>query len=151
MEFSLIRTSKGDEGVTGFLQGGGLNLSTIECPDLGNQHNISCISVGRYPLVYRFSPKQNCKRWHIEGAIRADGKPAEDTMFHGANFAGNVAKGFKAELEGCIAPGLTIGKALPVGFKKKQLCVLDSRVALAKLEAVLAKEKGPHFLTIGWL
>ena len=64
---------------------------SIELPYRQNQHNISCIPEGRYPLRKRFSEKLG---WHFEVA---DVPGRDMILIHPANDA-------LLELKGCIAP-----------------------------------------------
>lgn len=68
---------------------------TIELPDLGNQHGISCIPEGRYECVKHHSE-------HLGDVLMLLNVPHRDMIYiHKANDA-------LKELKGCIAPVMTI-------------------------------------------
>lgn len=58
----------------------------------------------------------------------------DDIEIHSANYAGDVAKGLRCQLLGCIAPGLAIGQLAG------QRAVLQSKEALMALETALNHE-----------
>jgi hypothetical protein len=137
----LTRTETSDEGTFGtLLTDSGFTCRTGELPwrdlngdgvsDLG----ASCIPPGKYLCIWRDSPKFGpC--YHVE-----DVPGRTKILIHSANFMGDKSKGFRCQLEGCIAPGLAV-KVL-----NGQKGVSSSREALSRLESDLGLE--PFELTI---
>jgi hypothetical protein len=91
MELELIRTCY-PTGTNGQLyHGGKLICYTIELPWKDNHTGVSCIPVGKYELVKRYSLKLH---WHLE---LMDVPGRQFILIHPANNA-------LVELKGCIAP-----------------------------------------------
>lgn len=127
---TLHRGQSTDEGTFGKLTtaDGNLVLRSLELPwrdlngdGLGDPRK-SCVTPGTYECIWHQSPRfgwcyllQNVKgRSHI--------------LIHPANFAGDVDKGWRSELLGCIALGLSVGTLAYKG--KKQAALLSSRQAV---------------------
>lgn len=68
-------------------------FKTLELPWLQNQHGISCVPEGEYPLVREYSPKFNCKLLELKEV-----PDRTESKIHPANYT--------SQLRGCIAPGL---------------------------------------------
>lgn len=119
----LTRVSKSDEGVFGELvTDTGYYCATGELPWQDNATGKSCIPSGVYRCTWRASPKHGMC-YHVE-----DVPGRTDIQIHAANWMGDVARGKRCQLLGCIAPG----KA--VGLLEGQKAVLGSRDALKALE-----------------
>jgi hypothetical protein len=69
---------------------------SIELPDKGNQHNISCILEGIYDVVKYDSPKKG----KVFLLLNVPGRSAVEIHI------GNYAAGKKVDTQGCILPGL---------------------------------------------
>ena len=69
---------------------------SIELPDKGNQHNISCILEGIYDVIKYDSPKKG----KIFLLLNVPGRSAVEMHI------GNYAAGKKIDTQGCILPGL---------------------------------------------
>lgn len=71
-------------------------LVAIELPDLGNQHDISCIPEGVYECTKYQRPDN--KKWTY---LLKDVKGREGILIH----SGNYAAGARKDTLGCILPG----------------------------------------------
>lgn len=132
---TLTRPSPGgndDEGTFGnWLSDSGFKCFTIELPWRNNASDISCIPPGTYTCHWINSPKHG---WCFE-VMAVPGRTMCE--IHSANMAGDVSKGLVSQLEGCIAPGLSISEfpagVVPAG-DVAQNGVTDSKAALNMLE-----------------
>lgn len=115
---TYILTRQPDQSVQtlGMLDIDGKLFPTVELPWKDNQHGISCIPVGTYKIIRRYSEQ-------IKSHFLIENVPDRDLcLIHAANFS--------RELKGCIAPG--IGKHTDIdhdGLKD----VVSSKVALMQL------------------
>lgn len=117
----LNRTSFGADGVFGVISVREIPIClTCENPWLDNQRNVSCIPPG----VYQCVPHSGQKYKHVWRLEDVPGRSA--ILIH----AGNTIK----DTQGCILPGLTLGKHLGLP------AVLQSAVALNRLREALADE-----------
>lgn len=72
---------------------------TIELPWRDNHADLSCIPLGSYLCEYAESPKfHQC--YHLR---EVPGRT--DILIHPGNWGGDVSKGFRASVKGCIALG----------------------------------------------
>jgi hypothetical protein len=159
----LTRLESDDEGTRGRLDvlhelTGEVVFScvTLELPWRKNKRDRSCAPAGSYLFKGRAdSPKHPgfvYEEWDDPAtAEREDVKDRDNTQIHAANLAGDVDKGFVAQLLGCIAPGISFVKfrkgVKPAG-DKDQIGVSASGSALKQLVAALNKET--FHLTIKW-
>lgn len=67
----------------------------IELPDLGNQHNVSCIPEGAYDVI----KENNTERGNYFRVLNVTGR--DGILIH----KGNYAAGKHVDTEGCILPG----------------------------------------------
>lgn len=127
MQATLIRTHSGDEGTFGVLAiaGSPRVLYTVEPPWVDNAQNRSCIPCGTYPCEWTRSPSRG---WLYQ---LADVPGRTAVQLHVGNFAGG--EGHLSNSQGCILPGLKLGKL------SGQAAVLSSREALAYLHAYCQK------------
>jgi hypothetical protein len=104
-------------------------LYTMELPWRDNKSNISCIPVGEYiaGMIYSDHFKKKVyllgntgKRWGV--------------CIHAATYAGDVSKGYRNHLAGCIALGERIG------VMDGQKCLLLSRPAIRRFEELTKGE-----------
>ena len=94
---------------------------TVERPWMDNQPKISCIPTGTYTVAPHNGDKYK-DVWEIQGV------PGRDAiLFHPANYAG--------QLEGCIAPGLSMGYIAIEGALHKG--VTGSRLAIGEMKKIL--------------
>ncbi len=140
MKLDLLRTVSSDAGTFGNLSGMGLSMPiyTGEEPWRDNKPNESCIPDGTYQCAWTLSPRLGKFTYEV---LNVPGRSG--IRIHSANFVGDVSKGFKKELSGCIALGLSIGPL------ENQQAVLASRDAIAKFNEVMAGK--PFELTISYL
>ena len=96
----------------------------IELPWRDNQNGISCIATGNYTAKLAWSDHFGRDLYHLQ-----DANARHAIEIHNANFAGDVTKGWKSQLHGCCAPGLSVGE-LDRGDGVMQKAVLRSVEAL---------------------
>lgn len=116
----LLRTQTSDQGTKGVLITDGFMCKTLELPWRDNQRSISCIPEGEYNVVIRQSPRYGSVYWITEVPNRSW------ILIHAGNWAGDVEKGFKTHVNGCVLLGKNHG------FLAEQLAVLSSRVTVRK-------------------
>jgi len=124
----LIRTSTSDHGTEGILLTEGLICHTLEPPWRDNQRSISCIPVGEYDVVLRYSQKYK----HVYWVTEVDGRSW--ILIHSGNFGGDTSKGFKTHTNGCIL----LGKSK--GYIGDQRAILNSRITIRKFMNVMGNE-----------
>jgi len=121
----LLRTQTSDQGTKGVLITDGFMCKTLELPWRDNQRSISCIPEGEYDVVIRQSPKYGSVYWITKVPDRSW------ILIHAGNWAGDVDKGFKSHVNGCVLLGQNHG------FLAEQLAVLNSRVTVRKFRNVM--------------
>jgi hypothetical protein len=129
---TLNRLECSNEGTFGMMTlDDGTVFHSLELPWRDNQCGKSCIPHGTYTVNWRYSPKHgDC--YHVDGVAGRS-----DVEIHAANWAGDVAMGYKCQLLGCIALGMSVGDL------EGQKAVLTSRMAVLKFNAALG---GDSFL-----
>lgn len=115
---NLFRLRRSDQGTEGILVSGSFECKTLELPWRENQKQISCIPPGIYNVDIRVSNKYGRVYWVREVPNRTY------ILIHSGNFAGDVSKGYKSHVMGCILLGKDIG------FLGGQLAVLNSRITV---------------------
>lgn len=123
----LIRTEMGAFGTFGRMEIAGETFVTGELPAKDNAAMISSIPAGVYRC--RRTMSNRFKRMLYE-VLNVPGRTG--IRFHSANHMGDVARGLKCELNGCIALGTT--KAIVNG----QMGIGGSRVAMDRFDELLA-------------
>jgi hypothetical protein len=117
---NLIREFSNDYGTFGHIEIDGHIWATGELPWRDNKNGISCIPTGTYKVAWLKSPT---KGWcyHILNVQGRDG-----ILIHKGNYCGDINKGYKSDIKGCILLGL--------GFKtvRDQTVVADSAAAIKK-------------------
>ena len=97
---------------------------SIELPDRNNERNYSRIPAGKYRCVWHRSPRFG---WVY---LVTDVQGRSHILTHSANWAGDSRKGYRCDLNGCIALGMrhmtlyALALALPV---RSDLVVATSR------------------------
>jgi len=119
----LTRDPSTDEGTFGTLVFEGTTLHTVELPWRDNRTGVSCIPPGVYRVETVTSPRYG----RVYGVRDVPGR--SNILIHSANLGGDVAKGYRSELQGCIAPCMAFGQL------HGQMAGLESRAALAELMA----------------
>lgn len=123
MSVILTRNQTSDEGTFGSLFIGTEKFFTIELPWRDNHPNLSCIPAGTYNCRWRSSrSKGMC--YHVE-----DVPGRSEILIHPANLGGDITKGFKSDLEGCIGLGMLTGFISVIGGKQRG--VLNSKMAIS--------------------
>jgi hypothetical protein len=125
----LTRDGSSDDGTFGtFLSDSGFTCRTGELPWRDNAPEVSCIPPGVYNVTFRMSSKHGLC-YHVENVPGRSG-----VEIHAANFCGAADRGKKCQLEGCLAPGLSVGQL------EGQKAILESRQALLALQDEFAEE-----------
>lgn len=132
----LTRLESGDQGTFGELvTDGGLRAFTGELPWRDNRSNVSCVPTGSYLVVFNFSPAFRRQLYLLTGTGHRTG-----IRVHAANLMGDVEKGFRSQLYGCVALGRKLGTFLG------QRAVLVSEPAVRELHEDMGR--GPFTLEI---
>ena len=119
----LLRLEKGEQGTFGVLRlDGTVFCVTLEPPDRGNQHNVSCIPDGAFSCRKVESPRFGTTYQVMEVPDK------EHILFH----AGNLA----TDTQGCILLGRNYGRL------EGERGVLQSSLAFRDFMAELAGEPG---------
>jgi hypothetical protein len=125
---TLERDESTDEGTFGVLRLDGQVLRTTELPWRENRAGVSCIPPG----VYRCELVNSPRFGRVYGVRDVAGR--QNILIHAANFGGDKAQGWHTELQGCIAPAMSVGVLKnPNGVA--QLAGLQSKAALAEFMA----------------
>jgi len=116
----IKRIEEGSQGTFGYLAVPqvGFSCFTAELPWLDNARNKSCIPKGTYILEPFDSPDHP----NVYKVKDVPGRGA--ILIHVGNYAGDKAKGYKTDSDGCIL----LGKSL--GYLGRQRAVISSRVAI---------------------
>lgn len=122
LTLTLTRTETSDEGTFGLLEGEALRMQTGELPWRNNIRSHSCVPVGTYRCQPHVSPRLGKCFWVKDVPGRSE------ILIHVANYMGDVDKGWRSQLEGCIAIGFGHSEN-----SSGQDMVTDSRHALEKL------------------
>ena len=120
---SLRRFASSDQGTFGRIRCNGLVLFTLELPWRNNARNISCIPTGFYIVRWTFSPRYQRFMYLIGDVPDRDG-----CRMHSANYAGDPAKGYHSQLNGCVALGEKYG------IMGGQKAIMVSRPAIRRFE-----------------
>lgn len=123
-EAVLQRLESGDQGTFGQLIAGGLALFSGELPWRNNAPSISCVPAGTYQCVFTNSPRFSRCLYLVDSVPARAG-----IRVHPANLMGDSSKGFKCQLNGCIALGERLG------WMEGQKAVLLSAPAVRRLES----------------
>ena len=127
MLFTLTRTETSDQGTFGTISGEGQILHTAELPWRQNLSKISCIPPGSYICRPYSSPR-------FPNAYEVRNVPGRSAiLIHSGNYAGDTAKGYRSDVEGCILLGL--GR----GMLNGQEVVISSRDALSRFRALVGQ------------
>lgn len=104
MKCILSRLPSTDEGTFGILVCDYHAWWTAELPWKNNEQKISCIPQGEYKCIVRHSPKFGKVYWLQNVEDRSY------ILIHSGNYSGDISKGYKSHVEGCILLGKKIGK-----------------------------------------
>lgn len=136
---SLTRLDSSDQGTFGRLaiSDFGVHWYSAELPWRDNIPHISCIPEGTYTVVWTKSKAFGRYTYQI-----LDVQGRTGVRIHVANLMGDREKGYKAQLEGCVALGEK------VGYWEGQKALLLSSPAVGAFERILNKR--PFILEIGY-
>jgi hypothetical protein len=113
---ALIRTRHTDQGTQGVLiLPEGVFCNTLELPWRENKPKISCIPCGEFDVKIRQSPRFGTI-YEVQ-----DVPDRRYILIHSGNLAGDVTKGYRSHVEGCILLGKYFGTL------DSQLAILYSR------------------------
>jgi hypothetical protein len=129
---TLHREPADDEGTPGVLVAEGRAWNTLELPWRENRRKLSRIPAGRYRCVWVRSPRFG---W-VYHVTQVPDRSA--VLIHGGNLAGDVMRGFKTHVQGCILLGERRGR---LGGQK---AVLVSQPALRRFHTIMGQR--PFFL-----
>jgi len=127
----IKRLETSSEGTFGQLTFNTFSCFTGELPWQDNQSNISCIPKGVYECHWTYSERFKRMMYLIDNIPNRGG-----IRIHSANLMGDDSKGFKRQLNGCIAFGEKLGTI------DKQKALLLSRPSIRKFEDLI---KGRDF------
>lgn len=127
-QFILKREESTDQGTPGTFRGDGLALFTLELPWRDNLPRISCIPPGRYVCKPYSSPK------YRDVYVLQSVPGRSSILIHSGNWAGDISKGLRSDVQGCILVGLSLGEL------SGQTAVTSSRAALNNLRNVIGRE-----------
>ena len=134
--YHLIRTESTNQGTIGELTIKDKLFYTMELPWKDNKKDISCIIAGTYDVVpIKHNRFGDC--WLLK-----DVPDRTDILIHAGNFGGDTEHGWKSDVKGCIAPGLTRG------FNVQQPMVGSSKEALKQINELL--ERKPFKIIVDW-
>lgn len=131
LKLTLIRLETSDHGTFGLLSiPNGEWLETFyvgELPWRNNASNVSCIPKGTYKCLWTYSPRFKKNMYLVDGV-----KDRAGIRMHSANFMGDDTKGYKRQLNGCIALGEKLG------VMEGQKVILVSSPAMRRFEKIMA-------------
>lgn len=132
----LERHETGDQGTFGrIIAPRGLVLFTGEQPWRDNATGLSCIPLGTYRVAWTWS-----KAFKRIMYLLLDTDPRTGIRAHKANLMGDAAKGYRSQLQGCIALGEKLG------WIDGQKALLLSAPAVYRFESSM--ERQPFMLEI---
>lgn len=99
----LQRLGETAAGTQGLLQTEGFSCKTLELPWHDNLRQKSCIPPGSYRCHLTSSPKFG------QAYILTGTDPRTHVLIHAGNFAGDIDKGLKTHVQGCILLGKYYG------------------------------------------
>lgn len=126
VDIYLIRHCRTDQGTEGSLSVPALDFAcpSLELPWRDNRPCVSCIPPGTYPVAWRESRKW--KAFHIQ---KVPGRSF--ILIHSGNFAGDVTRGWKTHVQGCVLIGARSGR---IGGQR---AVLSSRPAVRRFNRAM--------------
>ena len=137
MNGQLVRFSTGEHGTFGNLTiDNGFKCVTAELPWHDNQNNISRIPVGKYECEVRLSWRFRQYLYEIKNV-----PGRQNVLIHRGNYAGDVGKGFRSDVEGCVLLGEEMALLTPEGFFRPQMAVLNSKETVARFMKATNGEK----------
>lgn len=117
---NIFRMERSDQGTLGIMSFEDFKCYTLELPWRNNEIGTSCIPAEEYDVEIRVSPKYGRVYWVRNVPKR------EWILIHSGNYAGDIEKGFKTHVRGCILLGQK------KGYLGGQRAVLNSRVTVRR-------------------
>ena len=139
IDIYLFRHHQSDQGIQGMIRIPALGFSSfsLELPWRDNRPCVSCVPPGTYTLAWRES-----KRWKANHIQQVPGRSF--ILIHAGNFAGDVSKGFKTHVQGCVLLGRRFGRI------NKQRAVLVSRPTVRQFNSLLAGKNARIIIREQW-
>lgn len=129
MKVTLTREPSKDYGTFGVITlPDGKRFETLELPDKGNKRQVSCIPKGVYQCKIVNSPRFG----RVYGVLDVPNRA--NILIHAGNYGGDVDKGYRSDILGCILLGKAKGKL------NDQPVVTSSKVALKEFMSALNNE-----------
>lgn len=126
----LERREEGDQGTFGvYVAPGGFHCFSGELPDRDNASNISRLPAGLYDVTWTWSPRFRRFMYLLLGT-----SPRAGIREHPANLMGDASKGYRAQLNGCIALGEKLG------WIDRQKALLMSTPAVRRFESHMQRK-----------
>ena len=133
---TVFRGPSTDEGTFGTFRlesNGALEWHSLELPDRDNLPRVSSIPAGTYIARLAWSEHFQRQLYHLQNV------PGRDAVeIHPANFAGDVSKGFRSDLLGCVTLGTDVGELQVDGHPQR--AVLNSKIAFEEFMTAAAGE-----------
>ena len=126
---TLIRFATDDYGTFGRFSLRNFKSFSGELPDLNNKPMRSCIPIGIYKVIWAYSNALKRYTYRVLNVPQRSG-----ILMHSAAYMGNVDKGYRSDLLGCIALGEQFG------WINKQKVILVSRPAIRVFQDMMNKE-----------
>jgi hypothetical protein len=108
MKATLTRLESTDQGTFGVFKieqnGRSFSCQSLELPWRNNQREVSCIPEGEYECIWRSSTTFGRKLYAVTDVNGRSG-----ILFHVGNYAGDVKKGYRSDVRGCILLGESRG------------------------------------------
>lgn len=135
----LTRLRQSNQGTEGFLTVPEIGFAcfTLELPWRENRPSVSCIPAGIYPMTWRATDRR--ATYHIREVPNRT-----YILIHSGNYAGDVLKGFKTHVEGCVLLG---GR---MGWLNGQRAVLVSRATVGEFNTRMGGRDACLAITEAW-
>ncbi|BCS94600.1 hypothetical protein DSLASN_02320 [Desulfoluna limicola] len=132
----LTRLRQTDQGTEGFLTVPALGFAcfTLELPWRENRPCVSSIPPGTYSMAWRVTRRRST--YHIRNVPKRS-----YILIHSGNYAGDIHKGFKTHVEGCVL----LGKRM--GWLNGQRAVLVSRSTVRQFNKLMAGQNARIIIT----
>lgn len=142
MTLAIERFATGDEGTRSNVRFNGATWAGLELPWRDNHADFSCIPAGTYKAALLFSPRFGRPLYHLLAVPERT-----EILIHPGNWAGDVTKGLKTDVHGCILLGHSFG-TLAVAGLHGQLALIASGMAVSEFMAVARGE--PLDVVVTW-
>lgn len=127
----LIRRPGTDQGTLGRFYAPGFSCFSLELPDRDNARNVSRIPAGDYLLDW-IRPRRAFSGFRELYWVH-DVPGRTGILIHPGNWAGDTSLGYRTDLWGCIALGLSHGRL------RGQLAVFQSRTAVRRFHEAMGR------------